>query len=365
MATEKTWFYRTNVNCNGDDLEDVQQNWMFNLFTMLSGGNGNPEAKWEILSASDGSTVAEGGTNITSPSDFSWANAGSAHSWFVARKSGSLLPDSGSGDRYIYFGADCENTYGYQACFTWDYEIPSTAGTTLNRPDESAMCYQKDAQWFMPNVYDAGNPIYFHGIIDTTGSFHVITSQSGLNYVYPFAMSTARFETPRAITVDPFPVYMKIGYLDHASYRGPWDLDYYRGTSTQWYNTTPNTPTAGTWVNSPVDGFYGAGMAQRDTNDYCMLLCPYGNSSYDWNSYYGFKTRGDSLDASWPLMSQYVQDVWHSNEFNSIRGRLPDIHPSGQYYSYGGAVMPGTGSVQFCWIGDIWMPATGSMLPGV
>ena len=70
-AYEKSWNFRLNTDITGSGTtESYAQNWMFNLFTMLSGGNGNSDAKWEIVSASDGSTVAAGGTNITTATDF-------------------------------------------------------------------------------------------------------------------------------------------------------------------------------------------------------------------------------------------------------------------------------------------------------
>ena len=187
-AYEKSWNFRLNTDITGSGTtESYAQNWMFNLFTMLSGGNGNSDAKWEIVSASDGSTVAAGGTNITTATDFVFNNPGAAHSWFVARK--AMLPTTASASRYIYFTADCENTNKYQAYFAFDYETPSSAGTTTNRPTHAGPNpYAKDTQQFIPSTTDAGNPTYFHGIIDTTGSFYVFTSrnESG-KYNAPFA----------------------------------------------------------------------------------------------------------------------------------------------------------------------------------
>ena len=84
MATEKTWRCRINKNCNGDDGTATAQNWMFEYFTFLSGGEGGVGA-WTIMSSSDASTVVSGGINITAASDFTFAVSGSKHSWFVAR----------------------------------------------------------------------------------------------------------------------------------------------------------------------------------------------------------------------------------------------------------------------------------------
>ena len=72
MATEKTWRCRINKNCNGDDGTATAQNWMFEYFTFLSGGEGGVGA-WTIMSSSDASTVVSGGINITAASDFTFA----------------------------------------------------------------------------------------------------------------------------------------------------------------------------------------------------------------------------------------------------------------------------------------------------
>jgi len=371
MATEKTWAYSQNVDCNGEytDVASSCGKWMYNLFTMLSGGNGNSTSKWEIISASNSTSVAAGGTNITGAGNFIWNTAGNAHSWFTARKD-TLLPQTGSGGRYIYITVDCEDSDPYKAYFAFDHEINTSAGSTTNRPTLGGTEYAKDAMQFMDNSYDAGLPHYFHGIIDTTGSFHAFYSKSGLSYEYPFAISCARLETPRTGTLDPYPIFFKMGYLNNATYQGPWDMDNMGSfnLNTGWYGTTPNTSygvNQATYCYS-APGEAG-GMAARDANDYCLPICANHIGSSAQYAYYnssGWGGRGDFIDASWALAPIYFTENWLTGEFVSFKGRLPDVHFASNYWDYAGAVMPGTGSAQYCWVGQCWFPATASWLPG-
>jgi hypothetical protein len=371
MATEKTWAYSQNVDCNGEysDVASSCGKWMYNFFTMLSGGNGNSTAKWEIISASNGSTVAAGGTNITGAGNFIWNTAGNAHSWFTARKD-TLLPQTGSGGRYIYITVDCEDSNPYKAYFAFDHEINTSAGSTTNRPTVAGTEYAKDGQQFLDNSYDAGLPHYFHGIIDTTGSFHAFYSKSGLSYEYPFAISCARLETPRTGTVDPYPVLVKLGYYNNSSYQGPWDLDNMSSYNIVgcWNNSTPGTYGASQAMWEVGSGIGNAeGMAGRAANDYTMTTYNISTgTTYTYWGNNGWKASGDSIDASWGLTPIYFYDnfVSQNPDYVTLKGRLPDVHFASNYWDYGGSVMPGTGTVQYCWVGQCWFPATASLLPG-
>jgi hypothetical protein len=371
MATEKTWAYSQNVDCNGEyaDVASSCGKWMYNFFTMLSGGNGNSTSKWEIISASNSTSVAAGGTNITGAGNFIWNTAGSAHSWFTARKD-TLLPQTGSGGRYVYITVDCEDADPYKAYFAFDHEINTSAGSTTARPTLYGTEYAKDGQQFMDNTYNAGLPHYFHGIIDTTGSFHAFYSKSGLSYEYPFAISCARLETPRTGTLDPYPVFLKLGYYNNASYQGPWDMDNMGAHNIvgAWNSATPGTygTTQATWNIGNAIG-NAEGMAGRASNDYTLVntVLQYGTS----NTVYGisgWRARGDSVDASWPLMPMYFVENHQdpAPDFVTVKGRLPDVHFASNYWDWGGSVMPGTGSVQYCWVGQCFFPATASLLPG-
>ena len=372
MSTEKTWYHRANINLNGTSETEVAQNFMFQLFTTLSGGNGNDTAKWEIVSASDGSSVAAGGTNITSPSDFVFNTAGSAHSWFVARK-GDILPNTGSGTRYLYFYADCEDTDGNQAYFAWDHQDPGSGGSTTNRPSESSFAAEKDSQEFFRG-YDGSYPTYYHSCIDSTGSFHVITARANdsLN-PYRFAMSCARLEAPRAATADPYPVFLKcaqwttsIAY-SNSEVGGCWSFGATSdGAVTDWGDTVGHAQ--GAWR---IDGTF-------NTGDETLLLHPMsfdGHSGY--NPFAEFGPGADPIDGKWPLCPTFLFTANGTANPMGMRGRLPDVHLGNtQYYVDGttqnssnvnwmaGATIPQTGSITHSCVGQYWLPFTGSLLPG-
>ena len=372
MSTEKTWYQRANINLNGSSTTEVAQNFMFQLFTTLSGGNGNSTAKWEIVSASDGSSVAAGGTNITAPSDFVFNTAGNAHSWFVARKS-NILPNTGSGARYLYFYADCEDTTGNKAYFAWDHQAPSSAGSTTNRPSESSYAAEKDGQLFFRG-YEAGFPTYYHSCIDSTGSFHVITSRGNdsLN-PYRFAMSCARLEAPRATTADPFPVFLKCAqFTGNPQYYnndvgGPWSIRCTSdGAVTDWADT--------------VGYAQGAWRADSSfvTGDEILLMNPFGYDGVNsYNPFVEFGPGADPIDGKWPLCPTFLFTSNGTGNPMGMRGRLPDVHLANtQYYTDGGtnnnahanwmagATVPQTGSITHSCVGQYWLPFTGSLLPG-
>ena len=244
MATEKTWRCRINKNCNGDDGTATAQNWMFEYFTFLSGGEGGVGA-WTIMSSSDASTVVSGGINITAASDFTFAVSGSKHSWFVARK--NILPiGSGSSTykdahQYLYHGVNCNSVAGtndHKATFWWDHQDPAShhrgggqgnTGSINHSITGSVYTY---AAWRRYRAdFDAANPTYFHGTMDTTGSHHVVTAtRNSAQHSMGFALTCARVETPRSSSIEHFPIFLKCGYntyddaLAGAYHKGPWEL---------------------------------------------------------------------------------------------------------------------------------------------
>ena len=62
MAREKTWACKQNIALVGDNDSKIAKSWMYEFYTFLSGGAGNSTAAWEILSASNASSVGGPGT---------------------------------------------------------------------------------------------------------------------------------------------------------------------------------------------------------------------------------------------------------------------------------------------------------------
>ena len=228
MAREKSWSCVQNVALSGTTDTELAQNWMYELYSFLSGGAGNATAAWEILSASNATSVGGPGT-ITGSGDMNWNGAG-PHTWWVCRK--NILPVTASTTRYIYLTVDLEDADDSKAYFSFDYTAPDFSGqTTSVRPAETANAYELDGQPYR-YAYDAGNQAYFHGTIDTTGSFYAFGAQKdGTDFAsYNFGISCTRLETPRTPEVDPFPVLLRCnysnGYNSTFGYRnhGCWSL---------------------------------------------------------------------------------------------------------------------------------------------
>ena len=373
MATEKTWYMSGNVNLNGSSQLEVAQNFMFQLYNTLSGGNGNSDAKWEIVSASDGAGNIYSYGPALQPSDFVFNTVGANHSYFLARKD-TLLPQTGSGTRYIYFYADCEETDATHAFFAFDHEPPGLGGTATNRPQETAVAYEKNTKKFITG-YDAGFPTYYHSIIDTTGSWHVVTARGNVSYnPIRFAMSCARLETPRTGTVDPYPVFLKCGYADSTTYSGkiggPWGIAYTSdGDYTDWNDVSGYSQAM--WR---TDGSTNGG------NDDCLLLVP---MTFDgWNGFnpqLAFKAVASPIDGTWPLLPTFVYTC-NANVITAggVRGRLPDIHYGHNQQNtadgavnyanmnwLAGATVPATGTPTHAMTGQYWLPFSASLNPGL
>lgn len=113
---------------------------MYEFYTFLSGGAGNSTAAWEILSASNASSVGGPGT-ITGTGSITWNSSG-AHTWWVCRK--NILPVTASTTRYIYLTVDLEDSDDTKAYFSFDYDAPNFSGqSTSTRPAETARAYEK------------------------------------------------------------------------------------------------------------------------------------------------------------------------------------------------------------------------------
>jgi len=361
---------------------------MFELYNTLSGGNGNSDAKWEIVSASDGVNPAYSGGPALSASNFVFAEGVTAHSWFLARKQ-SMLPQNG-GTRYLYFCADCEDETGNEAYFSFDYTAPTSLGTVTARPAETANAFEKDGQRFFTG-YDASFPTYYHSVIDTTGSFHVVTARGNVSFnPSRFAMTCARLETPRTGTVDPYPVYMKLGYTatainyTHLSVGGPWSAKWTNdGDEVDWGDTT-NGAAAAMWRTDGTKAPSGVG-------DAAILLFPtilptLNINGYEDNPHASFGPTASPIDGTWPLLPSYIF-MWDNVNYRKalgVRGRLPDVHMGNFQYNIGaaagvtapntnsshlnwlaGATIPATGTPTHACVGQFWMPFSASLLPGL
>ena len=380
MATEKNWLMSGNVNLDGSSDLTVAQNFMYELYNTLSGGNGNSDAKWEIVSASDGVNPAYSGGPALQPSDFVFAAGVTAHSWFLARKQ-SMLPQNG-GTRYLYFCADCEDTTGNKAYFSFDYTAPTTLGTVTVRPAETSVAWEKDGLQFFTG-YDASFPTYYHSVIDTTGSFHIITARGNVSYnPSRFAMTCARLETPRTGTIDPYPVFFKLGYDSVSptatgySIGGPWSAAWTNDNDHVDWNDTTQGAAQAMWR---TDGTATA-------TDKILILFPapiatlniYG---YNWNPYGNFGPTASPIDGTWPLMPSYIYTTTNAYQpiALGVRGRLPDVHMGNYQYYIGtpatantsnlnwlaGATIPATGTPTHACVGQYWMPFSASLQPGL
>jgi len=371
MAREKTWTTVQNVNVTGADDAATAQNWMWNFFQFLSGGAGSATAAWEIVSASNASSVGGHGT-ITGPSSFTWNGSG-AHSWFVFKK--DMLPTTGSTERYIYLTVDLNQANDGNAHWVFDYETPNFSGqNTSTRPAETSRAYENTVPFRYE--YSASAPTYFHGCIDTTGSFHVFTTQDAgvSNPPNPYAISCARLETPRAGEVDPFPIFLKLSYGANVSSHGAWTMG--DGGGTTYNNITANTSYSN-WNGATTNTkggcamWYYTGTQYADGGD-SGWWTPSGNG-LTVNPWLDTAATGDPHDGSYPLIAMYMGMNFGNTQTN-IRGRLPDVFcvqgsglldgSTGAGYGVGGLSVPQTGDIEYSCIGDFFFPFSASIEPG-
>ena len=395
MPNEKTWYITNTLNleCAGGTSDaDVGANWMFNLYTFLSGGAGQATSPWTIISASNATSVT---TSWTGPSDVTFNRSGSAHSWFVARND-NILPRPGDS---LYLTIACVNTAsagdGTDFWMSFDYNSPVFASGNINGPPLTASAesaystqYKGPGEQFDRFRYPyagTSNPTYFHGLMDeTTGSFVVITGQPHTSrYPYPYSMAAIRLETPRSSSVDRYPVLMKNCYNDHGAtiYHGGWG-NYNLSTTTVSYNRWARynnvDPTDATyepyvshhamWWSDGSRQTVSPNDANTTTPSYVTLVASSAASAPTPNAgfLYDIDHIGDDMDGSYPSLPLFVAN--HGSGRFSIRGRLPDINAApegGSGPGLGGAVTPASGTPSACIVGDCFMPVTASLLPGV
>ena len=363
MANEKNWSYNLNVDLNDGSTTDlnIAQKWMYNLWTTISGGNGNATAAWDIVSCSNGTTAAAGGGLISSATDFVWSS-GTGFSWFIAKKDG-LIP---TGSLYMMIGCNKASDLDYNLYF--DYNVPQSDGDENTLPTANAAGTAFNNTVALSNDqfilgYNAGLKTYFSSIIDTTGSFYAFSSRFNATGVKnQFGLAAVRLETPRSSSVDPYPVFLKNGYWNTGTgkgvaQQGPWSFDYTSNNAVSSWNVAKT----------------GQAMWRADGTDYStddiMLQVPLGDpGGYNTNPFIDFDNgAGSSLDGTWPLYPTYVYHTAGGAIPYAVRGRLPDISPASwnAVTSIEGAVTPavapnGEKSVISHW----WFPATGSILPG-
>jgi len=368
---EKEWYFSHNVPCNGDSDYTVGQNWIYNLYLALSGGCGNSEAKWEIVSSSNGTTVAAGGSNISSSTDFvSTATGASPLGWFMAKKTGSAGQDSGILPRnateelteFMQLTVAYDQSGDYKdATFYFDREEPMGAGNATTAPTMNGTGFSVSGQFIFGH---SAVETYFNCMIDTTGSFYSFSSKTDDDdNPTQFTCCVARLETPRSSSVDPYPVFLKCGYLgdqdDGTKYQfGSWAGQY---TSRYGYTNWSNSGHQGMWQ---LDG--GAG-----TDDDVILLFP-GGIYTQYNSagapWFGLPSTGAPIDGTYPLLPTYVWFTESGAGDRAVRGRLPDVHimaSSANAIQEGTSIVPpGNVTPYKSCIGNWLFPASASFLPG-
>jgi hypothetical protein len=330
MEREKTWVCRQNVNVSDTDDATTAKKWMFELYNLLSGGVGSSDAKWTILSASDGSSTGGGGL-ITSHTDMTFGTG--AHTWWVCRK--NILPVTASTTRYIYLTVDLNQSNDNSATFLFDYEEPNFGSQdTSTRPVETASAYEKTTQY--RHDYDAGNDTYFHGTIDTTGSFHVVAAQARgtTGPQYDFSLSCARVETPRAAEVDQFPVFLKCGFVGNSStHHGGWGAG---NNHTVGYNANngiffaPNSSCQARWENAGGQAMWSVTGTVDTDHGFNVGFLHYGaaglGSGYSLEN---FNPPGSRIDNTYPFLPSflcaYFDQPDSTNGTPNVRGRVPDV----------------------------------------
>ena len=394
MANEKTWYMTNtlNVDCSAGSTDDAETgaNWMYNLYTFLSGGAGQTTSPWLIISASNASSVT---TEWTGSGDVTFNQHGSPHSWFVC-KNNNIFP----GSEVLYLTVACSSTSsagnGVDFWMSFDHNEPNfTSSTTSVAPLTNSAGQAFHTQYKNPGdtnafqrfryPYSATSPTtYFHGTMDeTTGSFVVFTGQSHSSlYGFPFSMAALRMETPRTSSLDPYPVLVKSCWNPQRTtqFHGPWTMTNQNASNTgnRWarYN---NADPANV---SSLQGMTGQGMwwvdgsrqtpspnANNTTNPAFYSCClSIGVSTYD--ALNEIDSLGDDVDGTYPAIPMFISNSDNGVSKTSIRGRFPDIK-GGPWADnlaggLGGATVPQTGTPTSCIVGDVFFPVTASLLPG-
>ena len=374
MATEKKWDSR-NINVQVSDTDDATTSgkWLFQFYTMLSGsGNdgtisgswGTATSPWQVISASNGTTMATKWNDYTDASSSATAHM-SARSWVIFKNdimghpTGSLWfmldnISAGANDLSIHMSfAHVDPTFGSVAV---DQEptFASTTYLTLAGTPGGTDIQTRPA-------YDASNPTYFHGTMDTTGSFIAITGQNQNNatsYNYPHATMIMQLETPRSSSVDPYPYLIKSSYKNTTN--GPLGQVGICGHTTHnsWDNALGGQ--AMWWKN---------GEADTDDGFFSTFMVPGSNASVSYPNTVNFASaisQGlDDLDGTSPMLPTFIM-TWVA-DYYSVRGRLPDVLCGwGGQDAYGmeGMATPATGTPEYAFLGNFWLPFTGTLQPG-
>lgn len=182
MALSRTWY--TFPNRALDDNTTAAKagaSILFALKSMLMGylvGDPGGGGVWTLESNSKGSgNVLNTDYSLTPGTDligttfdatkWVYANAGTAHTWFVLKSPAALGP--------VYLCVDCAGTSTQNVTITASYNAFSTGGTGLNRPTATNEWTHTSFQ-FMDNTATAHK---CHCVRDANGNFWFLTSKNG------------------------------------------------------------------------------------------------------------------------------------------------------------------------------------------
>jgi len=382
MANEKTWYMTNTINqaCTGTNLE-VGQKWMYELFGFLSGGAGQTTSPWIISASSDASTVVSGGTNITSYTDFTFAVTGSAHSWFVATNA-NILPT-----KTLYLTVACAVTAavgaGTDFWMSFDHNAPNFTGAGVNFPPSASTNgtsyhtqYSSASVQYNRLKYSGSATAYFHGVMDeTTGSFVAITGHTHATLEnYPYSLAAIRLETPRSSSSDPYPILLKNCDSQEAGGYNAWGLnsDYQNASYNKWARYNNLEPEGsnmkfwsgwGMWWNDGTRQLLSSNTANTTTGRWQTMVGMNSGISSE-GGLEDINLSGDNIDGTYPALPAFVANYAASTNYNSIRGRLPDIRRAPHEDNLGGACIPGSGTPTACIVGTFFFPVTASLKPG-
>ena len=362
---EKAWHFRHNQNCNGSSDYTMAQNWLYHLFLMISGGNGNSDAAWTIVSSSDGALAASNASRITSPTSFlqNGQGSGSEFGWFMAKKTNGPIP---AGDMYFGVGLDQADS-ALQATFFFDREEPMNNGTTVALPTSNGNRFSQTGIQFCYG-YNASFPTYFNGMINTTGSFWALSSRLNGGYCpTTFVLAAQRLETPRSSSVDPYPVWMKCAYENEnqdTGYYGAWKFSGPLAIG----NTSDGLNCDWATAGGTGQAMWRVGGSATTSDDINLMLYGTAETAPNADTYAPgwINYRGSDIDGTWPLLPCFVGTG--DGACKNIRGRIPDLHQSWWALGTGptmeGGVIPQVGTPAKSCIACWWLPSSASFLPG-
>jgi len=375
MATEKKWDSR-NINIQVSDTDDATTSgkYLFQWYTMLSGSGANglisgswgtATSPWSVVTASNGTSGAKTWGDYTDASS-SATSGGGARSWVLFTNS-SMGHPTGS----VWFCIDNCNASSNDLSIhlTWGHEEPTnlTAVDQTTPPAFTATAYQTMAN--APGstdiqvrpAYDGSNPTYFHGTMNRTGSFIVVTGQNQNNasyYNYPHCTMFTQLETPRSSSVDPYPYLIKSTWLN--SYNGPLSHQHSCGNSSYTHWNDGIGGHAMWWK----DGALGGSTGFTPT-----FLAPAGTSAGISTWYFSTAPKAtnlDYLDGTSPMMPTFIFN--YETNYYSVRGRIADVMcgwGGSDAHGMEGMATPATGTPEYAFVGNYWLPFTGTLQPGM